>query len=256
MTSQRFAGRVAVVSGAAHGIGKGIVLRLINEGCRVAAVDIDTDGLAELERHAAAQAAEVLPLACDVTRADALQEMLAQVDKAYGRLDFLVNNAGGSPRHALDDLSPERWSQILDLNLSSQFLCAHYALPYLRQSDRAAVVNIASLHAWRTVKGLLPYASAKGGVVAFTTALALELGPSVRVNAVAPGVIETEAWFAAVGDVEAARQHRLPFHPVGRLGTPEDIAAATAFLLSDDAAFITGVTLPVDGGLSTHLYRG
>lgn len=107
-----------------------------------------------------------------------------------------------------------------------------------------------------TVKGLSAYAAAKGGVVALTRSLALELAPHIRVNAIAPGLIETEAWLTAINNSEAVRQERLSFHPLGRICKPEDIAGAAVFLVSDEAAFITGITLPVDGGLTAQLYRG
>lgn len=256
MNEARFAGRTAIVTGAAYGIGRGIARRLAREGCRVIAADINEAGAIAAADDINQDGGAARAVTCDVTSPESVARMIDTAITTYGELDYLVNNAGGSPRQAFDEVTPEDWAKMLDLNLTSQFLCVRAALPHLRRSDAAAVVNIGSLHAWVTVRGLTAYAAAKGGVVALTTSLALELGPAVRVNAVAPGVIETEAWFAAVDDVEAARQQRLPFHPLGRLGQPEDIAAAVAFLLSADAAFITGVTLPVDGGLTTHLYRG
>lgn len=256
MSEGRFTGRTAIVTGAAYGIGRGIARRLAREGCRVMAADIDETRAISAADEINQDGGAARAVYCDVTSPDSVAQMVEATIAAYGGLDYLVNNAGGSPRLAFDDVTPDDWARMIDLNLTSQFLCVRATLPYLRRSSAAAVVNIGSLHAWVTVKGLTAYAAAKGGVVALTTSLALELGPAVRVNAVAPGVIETEAWFAAVEDVEAARRQRLPFHPLGRLGQPEDVAAAVAFLLSDDAAFISGVTLPVDGGLTTHLYRG
>lgn len=256
MNEERFANRAALVTGAGSGIGHGIALRLASEGCQVVIADIVSQAAEATAQQIMTNGGRAIAVTCDVTQLNDVQRAVAGCVSAFGGLDYLVNNAGASPRQPFDEITPQAWSHLIDLNLTSQFLCVQAALPLLQASDAAAIVNIASLHAWATVKGLSAYAAAKGGVVALTTSLAVELAPHVRVNAIAPGVIETEAWYRAVGDVEAARQQRLPFHLVGRLGLPEDVAAAAAFLLSADAAFITGVTLPVDGGLTAQLYRG
>lgn len=252
---RRFEGKVAIVTGGAQGIGKGIARRLAQEGAAVAIADIDVKRGRQTADELIDSGARAFFLKADVTRESDVTSLIDGVTAHFGRLDLFVNNAGASPRRPLTELSLADWRGLIDLNLTSMFLCARAALPYLRQAGGASIVNIASLHAFLTVPGLSAYAAAKGGVVALTRSMAIEFAPDVRVNAVAPGVIETEAWFSAVEDVEAARQHRLQFHPVGRLGQPEDIAAAVAFLASEDAAFITGVTLPVDGGLTTQLYR-
>lgn len=251
----RLKGNVAIVTGAAFGIGKGIARRLAAEGCRVVLLDIDSAGenaAGEIRQ----EGGDALFIVCDVTDESQVVKVFSAAINHFGRLDFLVNNAGGAPRRDFETLTLADWEATLHLNLTSVYLCSRTAYPYLQQSPFGSIVNIASLHAFQTVPGLAPYAAAKGGVVALTNSLAIEFAPQVRVNAVAPGVIETEAWHRAVGDVEAARANRLRFHLIQRLGTPEDIAAAVAFLLSRDAAFITGITLNVDGGLTTQLFRG
>jgi NAD(P)-dependent dehydrogenase (short-subunit alcohol dehydrogenase family) len=252
---RRFEGKVAIVTGGAQGIGKGIARRLSQEGAAVAIADIDVKRGRQTADDIIQAGGRAAFLQANVTSENDVINLIDGVADHFGRLDILVNNAGASPRRPFTELSLADWRGLVDLNLTSMFLCAQAALPYLRQSRGASIVNIASLHAFLTVPGLSAYAAAKGGVVALTRSMAIEFAPEVRVNAVAPGVIETEAWFNSVEDVEAARQHRLQFHPLGRLGQPDDIAAAVAFLASEDAAFITGVTLPVDGGLTTQLYR-
>lgn len=252
---KRFEGKVAIVTGGAQGIGRGIARRLAAEGASVVIADIDVTRGQQTAAEIAGDGGSAVFIEANVTHEQDVNRLVAGAVDRFGRLDLLVNNAGASPRRPFVDLTLSDWRALIDLNLSSMFLCAKAALPHLRQNQGASVVNIASLHAFLTVPGLSAYAAAKGGVVALTRSMAIEFAPEVRVNAVAPGVIETEAWFSAVQDVEAARQHRLKFHPVGRLGQPEDIAAAVTFLASEDASFITGVTLPVDGGLTTQLYR-
>jgi NAD(P)-dependent dehydrogenase (short-subunit alcohol dehydrogenase family) len=254
MIPGRFAGKVIVVTGAGTGIGLGIARRLAAEGGAVVIAELNADSGAAAATQINAEAGQACFVQTDVTDEASVKAMTAAAVDWHGRLDVLVNNAGASPRKRLSDMTTRDWHAILDLNLTGQYLCAQHAIPYLRAQSGANIVNIASLHAYATVPGLAAYAAAKGGVVALTGSMAIEYAP-VRVNGVAPGVIETEAWFAAVGDVEAARRQRLGFHPVGRLGTPQDIAAAVSFLACDEAAFISGQTLRVDGGLSTMLYR-
>jgi NAD(P)-dependent dehydrogenase (short-subunit alcohol dehydrogenase family) len=254
MIPGRFAGKVIVVTGAGTGIGLGIARRLAAEGGAVVIAELNAESGTAAAAQINAQGGQARFVQTDVTDEASATAMTAAAVDWYGRLDVLVNNAGASPRKRLADMTTRDWHAILDLNLTGQYLCAQHAIPHLRAQSGANIVNIASLHAYATVPGLAAYAAAKGGVVALTGSMAIEYAP-VRVNGVAPGVIETEAWFAAVGDVEAARRQRLGFHPVGRLGTVEDIAAAVSFLACDEAAFITGQTLRVDGGLLTILYR-
>lgn len=251
---RRFNGRVAIVTGAAQGIGQGIAERLSSEGAQVVIADIDRERGQQTAAALAETGERAVFIHADVTNEDDVARLVSETIPTFGRIDILVNNAGASPRRPFTSLSLAEWRALIDLNLTSMFLCAQSVLPHLVHPG-ASIVNIASLHAFLTVPGLSAYAAAKGGVVALTRSMAIEFAPVVRVNAVAPGVIETEAWFSAVEDVEAARQHRLPFHPLMRLGQPADIAAAVAFLASEDAAFITGITLAVDGGLTTQLYR-
>lgn len=246
--------RVAVVTGAAAGIGRAIAGAFAADGDHVVLVDIDADTGDQARRSLAADGLSVAFAACDVTNEGAVRTLFDSLEEQHGGLDVLVNNAGGGPRSPFRSMSLGAWRGSIELNLTSVFLCTQGALPLLERRPGASVINLASLHAFKTVPGMAAYAAAKGGVVGLTQSLALELAPTVRVNAIAPGLIETEGWRASVGDVAAARAARLPHHPLARLGVPDDVAACARFLRSDAASFLTGVTVPVAGGLGLQLY--
>lgn len=249
-------GMVALVTGAAHGIGAGIATALAEAGAAVFLVDIDLErGRAYASSLRDAGHAATF-LHADVTDAAAVEEAIAVPRAEVGRLDVLVNNAGGAPRTPFDAMDEDTWRRIVDLNLSSVFHCTRASLPLLRAADAPSVINIASLHAHTTLPGMSAYAAAKGGVVSLTQALAVELAPKVRVNAIAPGLIETEGWMGSTADVEAARAHRLPYIPQRRLGTPSDVGRCVLYLASPASSYMTGATLPVAGGLGLRLYAG
>jgi NAD(P)-dependent dehydrogenase (short-subunit alcohol dehydrogenase family) len=182
----RFRDDVAIVTGGAFGIGKGIARRLASEDCRVILLDIDSSG--ENTAHEIREkGGDALFMVCDVTDEAQVEDVFATAVERFGKLDFLINNAGDAPRRNFDTLTTADWESTLQLNLTSVYLCSRAAYPYLQQSPHGSLVNIASLHAFQTIPGLAPYPAAKGGVVALTTSLAIELAPKVRVNAVAPG---------------------------------------------------------------------
>lgn len=245
--------RVALITGGAQGIGRGIVDYLLARDWCVAALDRDEEALAELAEHH--EDAALLPLTADVGDE-------AQVDAAFARLrqwrpalDLLVNNAGLADPYCgpLEALSLDGWKRWVDGHLTGAFLCSRRAIPLLRQR-RGVIVNIASTRALQSEPESEAYAASKGGLLALTHAMAVSLGPDIRVNAICPGWIE-------VGDHKkraerAAPQHRdidRDQHPVGRIGTPADIAATVAFLAGPEAGFITGQYLSVDGGMTKKM---
>ncbi len=249
-TGSEFERRRVIVTGAAAGIGRAIALRFARAGARVACLDVNEEALtgavAEIGAAASAGPGSVLPLVADVSSETATKRAVDQAVASMGGLDVVVNNAGIVILQRFDETPVEDWDRTFAINLRSMFLMARAALPALRKSSHGAIVNIASIAAYRYTVPHVPYATAKAGVVAFTRDLAVELAPDrIRVNAVAPGPIATEM----LGKLTQEELGRAGKHYLlGRLGKPEDIAEAVAFLASERASYITGATLPVTGG--------
>ncbi|MBB5791011.1 SDR family NAD(P)-dependent oxidoreductase [Jiangella mangrovi] len=249
----RHAGTVAFVTGAAHGIGRAIVARLVAEGARVGFCDVDDAG-------GRAVADELGPAAlfvpADVTDEDQIAAAVAAVSSRFGGVTVLVNNAGVNAHFELADLTVSEWDRFLAIDLRAAWLCAKFVIPGMRTAGGGAVVNVSSLHAKLTTRGMFPYAAAKAGLVGLTRSMAVELGPDgVRVNAVCPGWTRTgpvEAAFAATGDPDRAEREVAESCPLGRLAEPDEIAAVVAFAASAEATYMTGTELYVDGGLGAR----
>ncbi|MFD9717481.1 SDR family NAD(P)-dependent oxidoreductase [Streptomyces sp. NPDC059076] len=239
---KRFEGYGVLVTGGARGIGEAIVRRLASEGARVLIADVDEE--------AAQQTAAQIPGAeyrrCDVSDRTDVDAAVAYAVERFGTLDVVVNNAfAATPELALDRLSDENWRRDLDVTLGGAFRCARAALPLLAKSGRGAIVNIGSVNAEQSFGGH-SYSAAKAGLASLTRTLAGEAGPlGVRVNQINPGTIRTRNWEGREGVIAALAD----IYPLGRVGEPDDIASAVAFLASSDASWITGTTLRVDGGV-------
>lgn len=242
-------GRVALVTGAARGIGLGISAWLITEGWQVVLADVDRERGSRVARALGDNAWFV---AMDVAKEDQVSVGVAEVLGQFGRLDALVCNAAISDPHTppLESLDLKRWNRLLAVNLTGAMLLAKHCAPYLR-GHRGAIVNIASTRASQSEADCEAYAASKGGLVALTHALSISLGPEVRVNCVSPGWIDSR---------DPSHQRLEPLsvfdhaqHPVGRVGTVEDVAAQVAWLLSDAAGFITGQEFVIDGGMSRKM---
>jgi NAD(P)-dependent dehydrogenase (short-subunit alcohol dehydrogenase family) len=250
---------VALVTGAASGIGLGIATAFAQRGAKVCVADVNDVGAAEHAENLVAAGFEAFAAPLDVADAASVDDALTTVERRWGRLDALVNCAGVDRPARLDDLDESQYDAVLDIDLKGVYLVARRALPLFRAAGGGSIVNIASVMAWYTAPGYVAYTAAKAGVLGMTRALAVELGDDgVRVNAICPGFIDTPIWQRnldamepAAADAFAERIRSL--HPVGRRGRPDDIAHATLFLCSPEAAFVSGSHLVVDGGVSTRL---
>ena len=239
----RLDGKVAIVTGGAAGIGRAIAERMVDEGGRVVVGDIHEDGLRSVA-DALGEAGAVVR--CDVTVEEGPEALAALAVDRFGRLDIAVANAGGGVASPIVDHTLADWQRVLDVTLTGTFLTVQAAARVM--ADAGSIVAIASINAVQPARRMAAYCAAKAGVVALVDVAALEFGPrGIRVNAVAPGLVRTpstESLWTIPGMVEAYGENTA----LGRHGMPEDIAAAVVFLASDDAAFITGTTLLVDGG--------
>ncbi|KOV78440.1 MULTISPECIES: SDR family NAD(P)-dependent oxidoreductase [Streptomyces] len=244
----RFAGHGVLVTGGARGIGAAVARRLAEEGGRVLVTDRD---LAEAERTASAlrrQGLAAEAFACDVADRAAVEAAVAHAVTAFGSLDVLVNSAAHctSDARLFEDDPDEAWARDLDITLTGAYRCCRAALPHLAASGRGAIVGIGSVNGLQDF-GNHGYSAAKAGLGSLTRTLAGHAAPrGVRVNLVVPGTVRTSAWEGRDDELDAVR----PLYPLGRVGEPEDVAAAVAFLASRDAAWITGTSLVVDGGLT------
>jgi 3-oxoacyl-[acyl-carrier protein] reductase len=240
---KRFADRVVVVTGAGHGIGRAVAERFAAEGARVVVNDLD-----EARAHEVAGAiprGQAIAVAADVSSKAQVDAMFDAAVAGFGGVDVLVNNAGNihAARHFLEG-DEEWWDKLLDVNLKGAYLCSHRAAHIMVRKGSGVIVNMSSGGATRAHRGNVAYDASKGGMEAMTRAMALDLAPyGVRVNAIVPGLIRTYD----IDDRIAAERGQVV--PMGRLGTPEDLAGPTVFLATDDARYITGACLVVDGGV-------
>jgi NAD(P)-dependent dehydrogenase (short-subunit alcohol dehydrogenase family) len=249
--------KVAVVTGGAKGMGKGISLTFAEEGCAVVVSDIDIEGARGVAAEIVAQGGRALAIKADITKSAEVQNMVDQTTREFGGIDILVNNAGGVPGTKgsgnSDTISEEEWDRIIELNLKGPFLVCRAVLPGMKKNRYGKIINLSSMGAVSPAVSVLHYHAAKAGVLGLTLNLAFELAPQgVYVNAIVPGPVETPFWDALMPAgperdkfLTALAKHEVP---IGRIGTPQDIANVALFLASRLSDYMTGQVLCVAGG--------
>jgi NAD(P)-dependent dehydrogenase (short-subunit alcohol dehydrogenase family) len=256
---QRFAGKIAIVTGAGQGIGEAIARRLASEGGTVVLAEIDRDlGPRTAASIAAETGARILFIPTDVSDPASVEAMVAEAIEAAGAPDVLVNNAGIAVFGEPLEITDADWLRCMSVDLNGVWYCCRAVLPHMLEKGHGAIVNIASNHSFQVIKQTFPYPVAKHGVIGLTRSLALEYaGRGVIVNAISPGYIDTplsRRQFAKDPD-PVARQKVEARQPLGRLGRPDEIAAVAALLASDEARFIVGANIVVDGGIQIRMYE-
>lgn len=241
-----FFGRIAIVTGGGHGIGRATALALAREGATVAVLERDPQRCRAVEAELRAEAASSVGLTVDVGDPEAYGEAIDAIASRFGRLDIVVNNAAGPGWAPFADLSVAQWESCFAVSSRAHFVAAKRAAPHLARGGGGSIVGISSAHALVSGPSFAAHAAAKASILGLTRALAIELGPlGIRVNAICPGAIMTGGTLPP--EVEALA---VQCYAVGRLGRPEDVAAGVLYLCSDGASFVTGITLPIDGGLT------
>lgn len=243
---RRFANKVVMVTGATTGIGLATIRRVHREGGKVVAAhrrnpdEVDVDG--------------AFSVRLDVTDEDLWKQAVEQTIEKFGQLDILINNAGVRASGGVEQTDLTLWRQMIDTNLTATFLGCRAAVPHIRAVGGGAIVNVGSITGIRGTENMVAYSASKSGITTLTASLALDLAKdNIRVNAVCPAAIGTRmvsSWLDNEPDPDAATQAVISKHPIGRIGTPEEVAGAIAFLASSDAGFMTGLSIPVDGGRS------
>jgi 3-oxoacyl-[acyl-carrier protein] reductase len=245
----RFEGKVALVTGAARGIGQAIALKLAQEGANLALCDLQADWLKETREKAEALGSKVSCYSVDVSNAEAVDQAVKQIQEDCGKIDVLVNNAGITKDGLLLRMSEADWDAVLNVNLKGTFLFTKAVAKIMAKQRSGAMVNVASIIGLIGNAGQCNYAASKAGVIALTKSVAKELAKrNVRANAVAPGFIQTAMTDALKEEVRTEMQKAIP---MDRLGQPEDVANVVAFLASDEASYVTGQVLTVCGGMVT-----
>lgn len=237
--------KTVIITGAAKGIGLACAKLFYQEGANVALLDISSDesGIAD---------ARWFYTACDVSDSKAVQQAIQNIYQKFGRIDFLISNAGIQRYGNVTDTTEDQWDLVMNVNLKSQYLCAKYAIPFMQQQGSGVVINVSSVQAFVSQQNVVAYTTAKTALLGLTRSIAVDYAPKIRCVAVCPGTIDTPMLRDALAqstNPDAVMQECIDMHPAGRIGKPEEVAELIYFLCSDKAGFITGQAIRVDGGL-------
>ncbi len=257
----RLDGKIAVVTGSGQGIGRGIAHLFAKEGARVVVVDMNEAGAKETADIITKEGKEAWSIRANVLNPAEVKSTIDAVIARYGRINVLHNNVGGWQKEAHDtvvDDDEKEWDRLINLNLKSTFLVSHEVVPHMVKQGGGAIVNTITINAFLTQPGTAAYSAAKAGAFQFTRASALDLARyNIRVNGIAPGEIETPLWLATYNNIANSPQVKasvLARIPLGRFGTPEDVAFTALWLASDEARYVTGQIITVDGGITAGVY--
>lgn len=245
--------KVAIVTGSSKGIGEGIAKVFTEEGAKVAVICRTEEAGTEMADRLGAKEGRAIFIRTDVTVERDIELMIGKTVETFGKLDILVNNAGYHLSKNVEVTSIDEWQFIQNTNLRSTFLCSKYAIPHLRKT-KGSIINISSMVGLVGQPNAGAYSATKGGQIAMTKGMAIDFAPDgIRVNVICPGWIQTplvEDWFGQQDDPDASREYIYSQHPLGRIGTIDECGTVAAFLASDEASFVTGAAIPVDGGVT------
>ncbi|HEX5552922.1 MAG TPA: SDR family oxidoreductase [Chitinophagaceae bacterium] len=244
-----FKDRTVVITGAAKGIGAACKREFLAAGANTALIDIAfPDGRPQEDN--------ILYLHCDVANGRQVRTAMDKIYDKFGRIDFLINNAGIQRYGTVTETPVEQWDQVMNVNLKSIFLCSKYAIPYMRKGGKGVIVNMASVQAFLSQKNVAAYTTTKSAILGLTRSIAVDYSPAIRCVAVCPGSVDTtmlQETIASSPDPEAAMAECVDMHLMKRIGKPDEVAAMVAFLCGDKAGFITGQAVRIDGGIGISI---
>lgn len=244
--------RVAIITGGGQGIGKAIAKKLLENNIKVIIAEIDEEAGKETEEEYSSLG-DIRFIKTDVSKEEDVKNMVEKTVKIFGKINYLINNAGIVINKHISELTLEEWNRVIGVNLTGAFLCSKYAYSYLKE-EKGVIINIASTRVFMSEPNTEAYSASKGGIYALSHSLAISLGPEIRVNCISPGWIEVSEWKKkSIRKPPELTELDHKQHPVGRVGKPEDIANLVFYLISEESSFITGANFIVDGGMTRRM---